>query len=97
MKFVTNSYFWPTMRKEITKFVERCCICQVSKGTTTNASLYMTFPILDQPWIHVGIDFILGLLHAQRGNDSIFVVVDQFSKMAHFIACKKTSDAVSVT
>ena len=97
MKFVIDSYFWQTMRKEITKFVERCCICQVSKGTTTNASLYMTFPILDQPWIHVSIDFILGLLHAQRGNDSIFVVVDQFSKMAHFIACKKTSDAVSVT
>ena len=96
MKFVTNSYFWPTMRKEITKFVERCCICQVSKGTTTNASLYMPFPILDQPWIHVSMDFILGLLHAQRVNDSLFVIVDQFSKMAHFINCKKTSDAVSV-
>ena len=39
MKLVTNSYFWPTMRKEITKSVERCRICQVSKGTTTNAGL----------------------------------------------------------
>ena len=96
MKLVTDSYFWPTMRKEITKFVEKCRICQISKGTITNAGLYMPLPIPDQPWIHVNMDFVLGLPCTQRGNDSIFVVVDRFSKMAHFIACKKTLDVVNV-
>ena len=96
MKHVTDSNFWPTMWKEITKFVERCRICQVSKGITTIVGLYMPLPIPDQPWIHVSMDFILGLLHTQRGNDSIFVVVDRFSKMTYFIACKKTLDAVNV-
>ena len=32
----------------------------------------------------------------QRGSDSIMIVVDRFSKMAHFIACKRTNDAVQV-
>ena len=42
------------------------------------------------------MDFITGLLKIKKQNDSIFLVIDKFSKVAHFIPMKSTYNAVNI-
>ena len=77
-------------------YVARCKMCQLAKRHNQNKGQYTPLPVPDGLWDSVSLDFVLGLPRTQKGYDSIMVVVDHFTKMAHFIPCKKTSDAMHV-
>ena len=84
------------MYKDVQKIVKSCGVCQVAKGVSQNTSLYTPIVVPKKPWTNMSMDFILGLPQISRGYDTIFVFVIIFSKMAHFIPCKKTFDVVQV-
>ena len=89
-------FFWPKMRRDVERFVARCTTCQKAKSRLNPHGLYMPLPVPSVPWEDISMDFVLGLPRTKKGRDSIFVVVDRFSKMAHFIPCHKTDDAANI-
>ena len=88
-----SRYFWPHLRRDTRRLVGQCSTCIIGKMTKQNTGQYLPLPVPDSPWQEVSIDFVLGLPRTRRHMDTILVVVDRFSKMAHFIACSKSTDA----
>eukprot|EP00253_Pinus_taeda_P010727 PITA_10727 len=60
------------------------------------ARLLQPLPIPEWKWEVISMDFITGLPKTKRNNDSIMVVVDKLSKVAHFIPVQSTYKAVQI-
>ncbi|KAH9658281.1 Endonuclease [Citrus sinensis] len=89
-------FYWPHMKRDVERLCGRCVTCRQAKSKVQPYSLYTLLPIPSAPWTDISMDFVLGLPRSRQGKDSIFVVVDRFSKMAHFIPCHKMDDASNV-
>jgi hypothetical protein len=79
------------MKREIAEYVARCDSCQRIKAEhQIPTSLLQTLQIPQLKWDEIGMDFIVGLPRTRAGYDSIWVVVDRLTKVAHFIPVKTT-------
>jgi len=60
-------------------------VCQRNKNhTEAPVGKLMPNVVLEKPWSHITADFITKLLSAQ-GYNSILVVCNRMTKMAHFV------------
>ena len=93
LDMLQEHFYWPHMKHDVHKFCEQCIVCKHSKSRVMPHGLYSPLLVPESPWTDLSMDFVLGLPRTRNGKDSIFVVVDRFSKMAHFIPYKKNDDA----
>ncbi|XP_027156813.1 uncharacterized protein LOC113757952, partial [Coffea eugenioides] len=93
LAILQEHFHWPRMKRDVERMVAKCITCHKAKSKLQPYGLYSPLPVPKEPWTDISMDFVLGLPRSKRGNDSIFVIVDRFSKMAHFIPCHKTDDA----
>ena len=85
------------MKNELREYIAKCFECQQVKTKHQHpAGLLQPLPIPSWKWEIISLDFIMGLPRNQNLNDSIMVVVDKLSKVAHFIPVKTTYKAANI-
>lgn len=74
------------MKDTIRAYIKECSICQQAKAEHVKPrGLLQLLPVPSTPWTVVSMDFIEGLPPSNRMN-VIMVIVDKFTKYAHFMA-----------
>jgi hypothetical protein len=48
---VEAKYYWLKMKKDMTKYVAWCRMCQIAKGNSLNLRFYMLLSVPSSPWI----------------------------------------------
>jgi hypothetical protein len=82
-------FWWYGMKREIAEYVAICDSCQRTKAEHQKpAGLLQPLQIPQWKWDEIEMDFIVGLPRTRAGYDSIWVVVDRLTKVAHFHTCE---------
>jgi hypothetical protein len=86
-----QKYWWYGLKRDVAAHVAVCDICQRVKAKHQRpVGLLHLLKVPEWKWEEIGMDFIVGLPRTLKGYDSIWVIVDRLSKVAHFIPVKTT-------
>ena len=93
LELITRNYWWPKLRPFVQDYIKTCDTCARVK-TPHHLPYGKLLPLLipAQQWQSISLDFITDLPDSDK-FDSVLVVVDRLSKMAHFIPCSKDVSA----
>ena len=85
IELVRRNFWWPGMDTDITEYIQACPDCQRDKSRRhTRYGLLSPLELPYAPWQSIAMDFITELPRS-NGSTELWVVIDRFSKMAHFI------------
>jgi hypothetical protein len=88
LELINRNYYWPNIEQWVRNYVRTCDACQRNKAARHKP--YGRLQPLDlpySPWEQISMDFITDLPEV-KGYNQIWVVVDRFTKMSHFIPLK---------
>jgi hypothetical protein len=79
------------MKRERAKYVSECDTCRRIKANHLRPTGNLQpLSILEWKWENICMDFIVGLPRTSWGYNSIRVIVDRLTKLAHFIPIATT-------
>jgi hypothetical protein len=82
-------YWWTKTKIEIARYVAKCDTCRRVKAIYMKAAgPLQSLPNPTWKWEDISMDFIVGLPRTAKGFDSIWVIVDRLTKIAHYLPVK---------
>lgn len=94
---IKSLFYWPVMSKEVQHYIRNCEICQRNKyDLSAKPKLLQPLPLPEGIWQSISLDFIEGL-QPSSNKHCILVVVDRFSKNAHFIAISHPYTSIKIS
>ena len=89
LELLSRNFYWATMERDVRKYCSECDNCQRTKAPRhAKHGLLHPLELACEQLTHISTDFITDLPESE-GAKMILVVVDRFTKMAHFIPIKK--------
>jgi hypothetical protein len=86
-----EKYWWYGLKRDVATYVSLCDVCQrVKVEHKRPAGFLQPLKVPEWKWEEIGMDFIAGLPRTRDGYDTIWVIVDRLTKLAHFIPMKTT-------
>jgi hypothetical protein len=88
-ELIRRNIWWPGLNEHIVKYIQSYPECQ--RYTAAQYKSYGLLQPLDlafSPWSSTAMDFIMDR-PLNDGCDQLWVIIDRFTKMAHFIPLKK--------
>ena len=74
------------MKRDVSEFVTKCLVCQrVKVEHQVPSGLLQPIKILEWKWDRITMDFVVRLPLTWRMHDSVWVIVDRLTKLAHFL------------
>ena len=89
-------FYWPGMHRDIKTAILECDVCRKYKDKHVSyPGLLQPLLVPQYPWSHITMDFIEGLPNSEA-RDTIMVVVDGYTKYAHFLSISHPYDAPKI-
>nr|GEV12610.1 putative reverse transcriptase domain-containing protein [Tanacetum cinerariifolium] len=83
-------YWWPNMKANIATYVSKCLTCTKVKAEHQRPSELLVQPAIPEwKWDNITMDFITKLPKSSQGFDTIWLIVDRLTKLAHFLPIRK--------
>jgi hypothetical protein len=83
------AYWWYGMKRDVAEYVALCDTVQrVETKHQRYAGLLQPLQVPEWKWEEITTEFVVELPRTQFGGDSLWVIADQLTKVAHFIPIK---------